>query len=199
LKDLASAHEIEVCRIINEYCRLLSAIKKAIGIRKDAKKRFTESIAVKLEKYRQYNCAMEAFASTDKIAKKLDAYNDAKRDMLENRQVHLQISKNLIHDFHRYVLLTIDSFFCPFIVYSTRVSLFFTIPHSLLKYCRFMRAKEIDLKKIAVDVLTFNVSFWWMVYCFARLIYSCRFFVDRRITCARGSVAQLPRQHRQLV
>lgn len=104
LKDLAMAHEIEVCRTVNEYCRMLAAIKKTIKTRNDAKRTFTESIAVKLERYQQYNQAMESYAGTEKITAKLEAYNEAKRNMLDNRQVHIQISKNLIADFHRYVV-----------------------------------------------------------------------------------------------
>ena len=102
-RDLASAHEIEICRALDEYSRLLLAIKKTIKIRKDAKKTFTDSIAVKAERYQQYNNAMESFADTRKIAAKLEAYNEAKSVMLENRKMHISISKNLISDYHRQV------------------------------------------------------------------------------------------------
>ena len=100
-RDLAAAHEVGICRRLEEYCRLLGAVKTTMRARREAKRTFTTSIAVKTERYRQYNNAMEAFADTGKIADKLEAYSEAKRVMLENRQAHIAMSKNLISDFHR--------------------------------------------------------------------------------------------------
>ena len=101
-KDLGHAHEVEICRTLNEYSRLLLSIKRTLKIRKEAKKIFTDAIAVKMERYQQYNHAMETFADSNKIATKLQAYTEAKQVMLEHRQAHITISKNLITDFHRW-------------------------------------------------------------------------------------------------
>ena len=103
-KDLASAHEIGICRKLNEYSRLVDSLKGTIKIRKDAKKAFTDSISVKKERYKQYNSALESGADAYKVSTKLEAYNEAKTKMLQNREVHVSISKNLIKDFHRYMI-----------------------------------------------------------------------------------------------